>query len=284
MHVTEWIGFRTTKRNAAPFRKVGDIHARQPAAAVERKIPDARHAVRYRHARQPAAAGERRRTDCCHAVRYRQCRDLHVVQIEIMRATEWIGFSITKRDAAPLRKIGDVHARQPAAAVERIIPDVRHAVRYRHARQPAAAAERRRPDARHAVRYRHARQPTAVEERRRPNVRHRLTAERGWNRDIALSRRNAGYRGCTAADSIRPRVSSTVRPCIGMGGKCQEMNTHRYRGNTLAVSHLILLIRFSQCCCGGGRNLSLPRNTQRISRFHPYFQIHTHPSIAQDAS
>ena len=56
-----------------------------------------------------------------------------------------------KAAVAPLRKVGDVHARQPVAVVERIIPDARHAVGYRHARKPAAAVERTIPDALHGL-------------------------------------------------------------------------------------------------------------------------------------
>ena len=63
---------------AAPERRVSDAryalrdrHAREAAAVVERLVADARHAVRDRHARQASAPVERRVSDARYALRDR---------------------------------------------------------------------------------------------------------------------------------------------------------------------------------------------------------------------
>ena len=161
-----------------PYRH---IHARKTAAAVERKVPDALHAARYRHARKTAAAGERRIPDARNAVRYRRAHKADAVHEHApLDARDAVGYRHARKAAAAgerrrtdaLHAVRHRHARKTAAAVERRRPDARNAVRYRHARKTNAAGERSRPDAPNAVRYRHARKPAATGERPFPDARH----------------------------------------------------------------------------------------------------------------
>ena len=67
-----------------------------------------------------------------------------------------------------------IHTCQPAATGERIIPDTRHAVRYRHAHKPAATGKRIIPDVNHTARDRHVHEHAPAPKRTVRNVCHTI--------------------------------------------------------------------------------------------------------------
>ena len=105
-------------------------HACQPCAARERIPPDACHTVRDRNARQSIAPLECIIADARYAA---VIRDDAVLAAKHQRARRRLDQAVSRAvvDGVPR---GDGDTFQPATTVERIISDVRHAVRYRHTR------------------------------------------------------------------------------------------------------------------------------------------------------
>ena len=84
-----------------------------------------------------------------HAVWNDQVGDKLAIQIQVVRIRKRI---ILKLDRTPCRKIGNMYFFQPAAILERILTDARHAVGNGDTRKAVAIIERRTSNARHAVR------------------------------------------------------------------------------------------------------------------------------------
>ena len=199
---------------------LNEVSPEQPENASgttgERRVPDARYAVRNRDRRQSGTTGERRVPDARHAVRNDKARDFIVADEKAAGSNE---FRID-RIRGPSRRIGKLDPcfrqvgttgecippdaryavrnrdrRQSGTTVERSSPDARHAVRNRDRCQSGTTLKRRFLDARHAVRNRNRCQFGTTPERIDSDARHRIAAKPGRNRDRPCRRCRNGSRG-----------------------------------------------------------------------------------------
>ncbi len=120
-------------------------------ATLERRIPNARHAVRNGNRSQSRTTGERRISDACHrAIR----RD------DTVFTPERQSFATCFDQAIPLTMVFRIpctylNTRQTCATGERLAPNACHTIRDDNRGQPRATRERIIPDARHTVPNRH---------------------------------------------------------------------------------------------------------------------------------